>query len=238
MKNMQNRYVGDIGDYFKYALIQALAPGHSVGIAWYLYPNESHNADGKHVSYLAQPTQWRHLDRELFDCLHEIVSRGDRAVRRIEQAGLFGDAIFSSKLLQCDLASFEEKKSWRRQWFIDTQACLQSSSLVFADPDNGLCEDEKYKASQTSFWKRQPLSEALALSAGRTAVLYHHNSRFPGGHEAEIAVWLTRLPPSTIALRWRAGTSRTFFVVNPTEEMRTVIPNFIQNWGPKAAIFN
>ena len=43
---MQNRYTGDIGDFAKYGLLRALCPGHRLGVAWYLYPDESHNEDG------------------------------------------------------------------------------------------------------------------------------------------------------------------------------------------------
>ena len=49
---MQDRYTGDICDYAKDGLLRALGDGHRLGIAWYLYPNESHNADGKHTAYL------------------------------------------------------------------------------------------------------------------------------------------------------------------------------------------
>lgn len=37
---MQNRYVGDIGDFAKYGLLWALSPQKRLGVAWYLYPDE------------------------------------------------------------------------------------------------------------------------------------------------------------------------------------------------------
>ena len=49
---MQDRYAGDVDDYVKLALLRALAPGRKLGVAWYLYPDEDHNADGRHVSYI------------------------------------------------------------------------------------------------------------------------------------------------------------------------------------------
>src|SRR5829696_4979011 len=49
---MQDRYVGDVGDFGKYGLLRTLGAGLSLGVVWYLVPNESHNADGKHTSYL------------------------------------------------------------------------------------------------------------------------------------------------------------------------------------------
>lgn len=46
---MQDRYTGDSGDYIKYVLLRALSLGLKLGVAWYLYPDEDHNSDGKHV---------------------------------------------------------------------------------------------------------------------------------------------------------------------------------------------
>ena len=50
---VQNRYAGDIGDYLKLAILRALSRGYRLGIAWWLYPDESHNGDGRHIGYLA-----------------------------------------------------------------------------------------------------------------------------------------------------------------------------------------
>ena len=55
---MQDRYAGDLGDFLKLGLLRWLvapsfdAPPHRLGVVWYLAPDESHNADGKHVAYL------------------------------------------------------------------------------------------------------------------------------------------------------------------------------------------
>ncbi len=49
---MQNRYTGDIGDFGKLGLLRALrASGLSIGVNWYLVPDEGHNNDGKHTKY-------------------------------------------------------------------------------------------------------------------------------------------------------------------------------------------
>src|SRR6478672_5257600 len=70
---MQNRYVGDIGDYLKLGILRALSPGYRLGVAWWLFPDEGHNQDGRHVGYLQRPEQWRHHNPILFDALAEIV---------------------------------------------------------------------------------------------------------------------------------------------------------------------
>src|SRR5439155_16365192 len=84
---MQNRYAGDIGDYIKLALLRAISPDHRLGVLWYLYPDEGHNEDGRHIAYLRDPNRWRHLDPALFDALPVIVG-GERSVAHIEQARL------------------------------------------------------------------------------------------------------------------------------------------------------
>ena len=66
-ERVQNRYVGDIGDYLKLGILRALLPGHRLGVAWWLYPDENHNRDGRHVGYLQRPNRWRHFDPALFD---------------------------------------------------------------------------------------------------------------------------------------------------------------------------
>ena len=51
---MQNCYVGDIDDFAKYGLLQAISKGERLGIAWYLCgdPEESDSGDGSQTSYL------------------------------------------------------------------------------------------------------------------------------------------------------------------------------------------
>ena len=52
---MQDRYTGDLGDFSKLGILRALQPaGLSIGVNWYLTPDENHNGDGRHVKYLSQ----------------------------------------------------------------------------------------------------------------------------------------------------------------------------------------
>ena len=212
---MQDRYAGDIGDFAKYGLLRALRTGHRLGIAWYLFPDESHNADGKHTAYLDNESEWRDLDPSLFDGLQSIVNSDRRNVREIETSGLLGEAMFSSVRLDFEGAP-DTRSVQRANWFKRILSNLSGCNIVFADPDNGLCEDHMFTTSDPKSWKKLPLSEAHALSENRTGIFYHHNTRRPGGHAKEIQYWLSKLGTNTIALRWRKVSSRTFFIVNPT----------------------
>lgn len=224
---MQNRYAGDIGDYIKIGLLRALAPSRRLGILWYLYPNEGHNSDGRHTAYLSMPAVWRNLDPELFDLLGEVVPY-ERSVQAIQRA-FDSEARFVAEPVPTGLTA-PERSARRRHWFETTLAHLNECDLVFADPDNGLVGDEAWRRKATGFGKQMPLSEVRALSAGRCAVIYHHNSRFKGGHDAEVDSWLRALAMPAIAVRATAYSCRTFFVVNPDTEIVERTRAFCERW--------
>ncbi len=228
---MQNRYTGDIGDFAKYGLLRKLGKGHLLGVAWYLFPDELHNKDGCLTAYLENPKQWRHLDEELFDGLGSIVRCGRRNVQQIETSCLLNNAVFSDNLLKFE-GDKEARARKRAGWFQTVLSDLSNCSVVFADPDNGLCEDCKYDMSDRRAWKRLPLSEAHVLGAGRTGVIYHHNTRWPGGHKKEIQHWLTLLGADTLALYWKRSSQRTFFIVHPTREINRRVQEFTERWSP------
>ena len=47
---VQDRYVGDVGDFGKYGLLRALCGGDlTLGVVWYLYPDEEANNDGDDI---------------------------------------------------------------------------------------------------------------------------------------------------------------------------------------------
>ena len=228
---MQDRYTGDIGDFVKYGLLRALVGDQKLGIAWYLYPNEEHNEDGRHVKYLCDPDQWKELDADLYLKLETLVASGDRSVSIIESSGLLPKAVFYNARLNSGIASPIGRGEWRYDWFQCLKSTLSDCNIVFADPDNGLCADNKFNPARRKDWKRMPLEEAKELAKGRTAILYHHNSRFPGGHRKEIDYWMGMLPGNSHALYWRRISNRTFFIVNPTLEIEERLKAFAKRWA-------
>jgi len=81
---MQNRYVGDVGDFGKYGLLRGIfqkPPEYKLGIVWYLVPDgygdsKSATNDGKHIAYLedCNKPRFRGCDEDLYDYLKSIVS--------------------------------------------------------------------------------------------------------------------------------------------------------------------
>ena len=95
---MQDRYVGDVGDFVKLGLLRTLSPGYKLGVVWYRVADEQHNGDGRHISYL-QDKLWRPLDPVLFDSLDRIVKMGERSIEALERSGLLPDCEFVSNPL-------------------------------------------------------------------------------------------------------------------------------------------
>lgn len=134
---MQNRYVGDIGDYLKLGILRALSPGHRLGVAWWLHPDEDHNKDGRHIGYLQRPDEWRHFAPPLFDALAEIVAANQRDVAALEATDLLRGAIFASGMIPSYRPIAGRRRS-RQEWFAGIRRKLLGCDLVFVDPDNGL----------------------------------------------------------------------------------------------------
>ena len=224
---MQNRYAGDIGDYVKLGLLRALSVGRRLGVAWYLHPDEAHNTDGRHIGYLAQPERWRHYDPDLFDALRDVVQAA-RSVDAIEKAGLL-DATFHREPTL--VAPGGQHMAHRLTWFERLQTTMQDCDLIFADPDNGLVDNAPERLRDRKHAKQMSLREALTLSAGRISVIYHHNTRFKGGHDREVDHWLAQLGRGAMAIRATAFSCRTFFLVNPDPLTRERAMAFCRNWA-------
>ncbi|MHC9420584.1 hypothetical protein ACYZX9_18505 [Sphingomonas citri] len=232
---MQDRYAGDIGDYVKLALLRSLSDGHRLGVLWWLHPDESHNEDGNHVSYLAEPGTWRPRDPELFDALKRLVEGRERSVAKLEAAGLFSGATFYGERIPT-AGSGAGRRSARLAWFAAAIASVASCDLVFLDPDNGF-ETSAYEPGRSKARKSVALSELQALrQPGRTLIVYHHQTRMAGGHLFELAHWGKRLGDlgfEVDALRASAFSARAFFLLDATPSIRHRAKSFASVWGDK-----
>ena len=236
---MQGRYVGDIGDYVKYALLRAITGHKCLGVAWYLHPDGGPSGDGGYTTYLKRPDNWKHLDEPLFVRLEELVNGGSRTVRAVQESEILGaKTVFSDQSLDVAKVAIKDRYNWRGKWFECVQSELRDCDLVFADPDNGLFPDEQFKPSQKVNAKRIPLCEAKKLSKDRAAVIYHHNTRRKGGHLVEIRGWMEKLPGCTFAFRFRRWSPRTFFIFNPDDEIRNRLIEFARRWSEHGCLLN
>ena len=231
---MQDRYVGDIGDFVKLGILRGLQPGRRLGVAWWLYPDESHNTDGRHIGYLQKPAEWRARDPELFDGLSRIVAANDRRVAALEAAGVLPDAVFANEVAPTT-GTPAERAVQRRHWLDRIEARLRLCDLVFVDPDNGF-ETANFSPAAKAAGKSVSLAELRQLSApGRTLIVYHHQTRRPGGHLAELSHWGGRLREagfeSVDAIRAPRFSVRAFFLLDAPEDMRARAERLTRRWN-------
>ena len=229
---MQNRYVGDIGDFGKYGLLRALcgcpeAPplGHPLrlGIVWYLYPNESHNADGKHIGYLSctsvNHVRFRACDPPLYDSLRRLVAANTRHVVGVRKGRIFpSDTAYYERSLSYTLKeSRRSRQAIHRDWFDGSLQATAGADVLFVDPDNGISE------TMDPLRKNGPKSVYMDdlcqfVGRGQSLVIYHHLGR-RGTAVQQIEYWAKALqsnldmPRLPWSLWYHRGTARAYFIV-------------------------
>jgi hypothetical protein len=230
---MQNRYVGDIDDYLKLGILRALSPGYHLGIVWWLFPDEAHTRDGRHIGYLDQPDSWRHFDPALLDTLGSIVSSGRRRVWELETAHILPGATFASEFIPTGRAKTRDQQA-RPEWLEAVRRKLERSDLLFLDPDNGL-EPDGFHHTAAKSGKSIMISELHQLArSGRCLIVYHHHTRRAGGHHAEMQHWADRLRASGFttvdALRARPFSPRVYFLLDAPALIRQRAKQIAVDW--------
>jgi hypothetical protein len=237
-KDMQNRYVGDVGDFGKYHLLKALCHGEDggkalfLGVVWYLVPNESHNDDGKHIRYLETTAsnleRFRKGDPLLYDTLAEIVKAGKRNVGLIrEEKVLPADTAFYEAVLTFDGISNNspsnrlKRVNYRNEWVRGAIKVTERCDIIFVDPDNGL-QVTSVKPHQKTGPKYTFFEELVPFVRRRQSlVIYHHLCR-SGPAEVQIKERLEQLKiklgvKNIYSLLYKRGTLRAFFILPSSE---------------------
>ena len=234
---MQNRYTGDIGDFSKLGLLRVLrSAGFSIGLNWYLTPDETHNGDGRHVDYLTQK-KYRDCDEELWLGLKAIVDGENREVRFMENEDILQATFFS------DCLDFREKEKperieFRGGWFADSLVAMAGNDIVCVDPDNGLVVPSAMGRPKEN---KYVLPEELAsyYAQGSTVIYYQHKARRKDPfYKDQLDKLLARedLPgASGLALKFEKVSQRYYmFIVQPRHrEMveKTVRDMLSTDWG-------
>ena len=243
---MQNRYTGDIGDYSKLGLLRALqSEGFSIGLNWYLTPDETHNSDGRHVDYLHQD-EYRACDPDLWLGLKAIVDGKHREVRYMQspdilQATFFSDCLDFSDGDGCGKRKCKpkaERAALRGDWFGRSLTRLAGKDIVCVDPDNGLVVPSALGRPKEN---KYVLPEELAsyYAQGSTVVYYQHKARRKDPFYTDQLKALLRredLPgASGLALKFEKVSQRYYmFIVQPRHrEMveKSVRDMLSTSWG-------
>ena len=229
---MKDQYVGDIGDYGKYALVQAFAKaGVRVGVNWYLTDNDGSN-DGKFIDYLDED-RMRRYNPEVFDALKKIANKEKKSVKDIQKSGIITDAIFYDKKIDAS-GSPKERDDFRKKWFIESESALADADLIFMDPDNGLLENGNVsKPGVEKFILPEEVEKYF--SAGHDVVYYCHKGRRSyAAWDAYISLMFDRIPEAKPAvLTYHKGSQRSYvFLIHEGnfKKYRKIIDNFMSRW--------
>lgn len=212
---MQDRFVGDIGDFGKYGLLRALAgiwpraePLLPLGVAWYI-PNPETIAStppghGQKIEYLFNPVlrdRYRSCDKTLFDQLKRIVCC-QRDTEAIEDSGLLGDRAQDEVFFHHERMRMPEvarRRDERTEWFRGAYKKIKRARTLFLDPDTGLADPKEDRApKQLSPGSKDASKYAFVcelealIDLGRTVIWYQSFGR-RGDHECQIQEWHRRL---------------------------------------------
>ncbi len=230
---MQNRYVGDVGDFGKYGLLRALClPDDdkkrplSLGVVWYLTSDETHNNDGRHIGYL-EPTpknllEFRACEPDLYDGLGEIVRAGDRNVSAIRRQRILPEGtVFYERILDLKHSTARPRPASRiqdrQEWVKGAVHATQDCDLVFVDPDNGIGSTAQ---AHSRLGAKYVLPRELwpYCNNEQTLIVYHHLNRSTTAANQIKDVGGRLLDKNNQsstcwAMRFRRGSARVFFII-------------------------
>ncbi len=229
---MKNQYIGDVGDYGKYALLREfLHAGVSVGINWYLTEKDD-STDGSLIKYLKQDSL-RKYDPDLFDILKDIAFKKTKNIGDIEKAGILPNTVFHHDSLS--FVDFPQKRARKREeWFERSCKTLSGTELIFMDPDNGL--QVKNKPTRKGAEKYvMPDEVAQYYSSGHNVVYYCHKGRRTEDKWQEYLRVMRKWIPDVklIALTYHKGTQRSYvFLIHEKDfaRYRSILNGVLDYW--------
>jgi hypothetical protein len=164
---MQDKYVGDIGDFGKFQLFRYLfnhkeSPMHGKALAqiWYMHEGEGEkNNDGRHIDYFERMMG---CDKDLEDSLLSLIIKGKREVTELESMKLLQNAKFFYEKVPRALED-------RYHWLNMALTFSHKVQVVAVAPDNGMALKCNRGAQRFEF---------LTLEAHYTKKMYPHKYIF------------------------------------------------------------
>ena len=236
---VQNRYVGDVGDFGKYGLLRRLTgmtdpetpePDLKLGVVWYLHPDECGNADGGHIGYL-RPTNrneamYGACDPDLRVMLRALVEGGRRYVRCVQRSPILPEGtLYYDALLHYPPDMLRPiRVEVRARWLAGALRATVDADVVYLDPDTGIASDQMmyrkagpkytYMSDLRAFWER-----------GQSLVIYHSLGRSEPVDDLireTAALICDGLGTEPISLRYKRGSPRVFYVVSQPAHTGTI----------------
>lgn len=178
---MRDSYVADVGDFGKYALLNALAGSDlRLGVLWCRNSEPDATQDGRFTAY----AELRPCDPNLYDRLAHILKSKQRTLSEVEASDILPrNALFYSTTIPAPKVpcfspvAREAQTRLRVKWFKDGFKSLSEAEVVFLDPDNGLASSRSKKHFRRSAKYIFQDEVAAWLKRGQSVVLYQHQQR-------------------------------------------------------------
>ncbi|MBN1195338.1 MAG: hypothetical protein JXA08_08355 [Methanomicrobiaceae archaeon] len=192
---MQDHYVGDVGDFGKYGLLNTVLEcgggGVRLGVNWYYVKGpKQENGDGGYTGYLyPENKNWEKFERcfpEIYVKLKKIVEwkknvdSNQGAIAAVERNEVIrGPVSYYSEPVNTPHLHHTRREEAREEWFAGSLVCLSDADIIFLDPDNGIQPDslKKSHARAGKYFFRDECREYCAH--GASLILYHHRNRKP-----------------------------------------------------------
>jgi len=240
---MQDRFVGDIGDFCKYGLLRKIfskldspVEDLKLGVIW-CYHNTSHNNSR---TFVCTPEEYKYLDEPLFNALRKLTQE-DPSIAEVQRSKILPTQIYF------DMPISGISKRERVDWITTAIEKTKEASVVFVDPDKGIATK---KMTDEDSKKKSPLSKRSAehvyidelirfVHAGKSLIIYQHLGQRNATAEENIENVSIRLKDELkrhiIAMRWHRIQGRAYFIVvhpDHTDKLCDKIRAFLDSpWG-------
>ena len=210
---MQNRYVGDVGDFANNGLLRWLCGMTScddlrrlsLGVVSYL----NHDVDeGGNLT----PDRYQELgncDIPLYETMQHLVDNGLRNVHEFDEQGMLPGNTLNYHECRCNFTT-------RQEWLNGALEMVNDSEIVFMNPDIGIAEEDYAPAPDSP--KHTYLSDLTPFTRkGKSLIIYQHTTRGHGRGWEQARYYSARLTANlglpVRALRFRRLQARFYLIV-------------------------
>ncbi|WP_320034196.1 hypothetical protein [Halarcobacter sp.] len=223
---MQDRYAADIGDFGKFQLLRYLFLDSSFLISqlWFMYPDETHNSDGRYINYFEKV---KGFDKDLEDSFKYIIENR-REVKALEDARLINNTSYFRDILEKDC-----NLEYRKNWFLKAYEFSKNKQIILTDSDNGIatrCDRVKKDIEILSYNSLEKKSKSgkyifldeieMLFDISETLIVYHHLNRC-FSHDEQIEILLQDFKnrfKKVLAIKHKPYSPRVYFFLVKEEK--------------------
>jgi hypothetical protein len=157
-KEMQNKYFGDIHDFYKYYFLRHISEKYLLGIDWCLVPNENKKGDGQ--------KSLTENEKKKEEELYTLLKKSQKNVNSIKKYFNAKVKYFEEMHSDFCLCHIYEKNA------IDE---LNYMDIIFFDPDNGIEMSSTNNKNKFKFVSYGLLEKFWNM--GKSLIIYQHSDR-------------------------------------------------------------